>query len=1062
MKVVKPDWINHNGMAIYSIDIHPDGSRVATGGQGDNSGGRIVIWNMAPVTSEKCENNESVPKMLCQLDNHLACVNCVRWSGSGKYLASGGDDKLVMIWTVSKSLGGNSVFGSKGKVNVEGWRCVHTLRAHQGDVLDIAWSPGDVWLATCSVDNTVIIWKADNFPEIITVLKGHTGLVKGVSWDPVGKYLGSQSDDKTVRIWRTNDWSLEKVIKKPFEKCSGTTMVLRLSWSPDGQHLVTAHAMNGTGPTAQIIERDGWDHSKDFVGHHKAVTCVRYSPAIIEAILRGGKPTFYCLCAVGSRDRSVSVWTTYAKRPVVVMKELFHSPVLDVGWTPSGSALMACSGDGTTAYLEFDRTELGRPVSDLEKNQILENLYGKVTVGGSNELMVIENPEMLQHSPSEKSELSVNLNQKSAHKNESQKNESLAFREDSNAPQLRNTADVNTNKEEPKRNGLPQDRRHQQQQQQQHSPLSSPANSQQQIIITKTSSSSSQQQLVQNVDSIVSKSAGGDQSHLPPLTPTAVRAAKQIETRTSDGRRRITPIFIPLDHDNNDEITPFGAESKPSFSSCGTKSRIVVERREDVVVTPNVTPAKSCSTSNSGGGSSSTTPIKSTPTTSTPASANCSTVVQKNEEITASNNSRGGFTSLVTSVGKHESKRLLLKRHRSFGNNNNPTASSNQTNVKKARRQEAASSSTPLATIAASSEIASLLPPLNINTENVVKLSHTKCTVNIENGASKTPQGFMSVVRLMSPHDKKPVWETVLGSDVNGCVGTKDVVVLTCTDRTLRLISTVSGELLMAPIALPGLAALLRLSNGHLVCATTSGRLTVWSLPPCSSSSSYTCSISAILDKSLVPLLPSQGDLRIKECIITDTGEPLVALTCGKAFLYSLSHHSWLLMGNSNDPVLRNTHYSYRNNLKCTSTNESSLLPLKSIQAATLNGVVTGGGRVMGGSDLGPLCTLSFLDGQIAAAKALKSKQEFKFWYLTLVRYLVQQGLEARLRNICEDLLGPIYSGLNSPISSWEPQIMEFSKHNLLREVLREMLPNLKLQRLYTEIKDQLDILQRS
>lgn len=49
------------------------------------------------------------------------------------------------------------------------------------------------------------------------------------------------------------------------------------------------------------------------------------------------------------------------------MKELFLSPVLDLGWTPSGSALMACSGDGTTAYLEFDRSELGRPLSEIEK-----------------------------------------------------------------------------------------------------------------------------------------------------------------------------------------------------------------------------------------------------------------------------------------------------------------------------------------------------------------------------------------------------------------------------------------------------------------------------------------------------------------------------------------------------------------------------------------------------------------------------------------------------------------------------------------------------------------------
>ena len=33
-------------------------------------------------------------------------------------------------------------------------------------------------------------------------------------------------------------------------------------------------AMNGGGPTAQIIEREGWKTDKDFVGHRKAITCV--------------------------------------------------------------------------------------------------------------------------------------------------------------------------------------------------------------------------------------------------------------------------------------------------------------------------------------------------------------------------------------------------------------------------------------------------------------------------------------------------------------------------------------------------------------------------------------------------------------------------------------------------------------------------------------------------------------------------------------------------------------------------------------------------------------------
>lgn len=99
-------------------------------------------------------------------------------------------------------------------------------------------------------------------------------MVKGVTWDPVGKYLASQSDDKTLRVWRTSDWQQETFVSEPFADCSGTTHVLRLSWSPDGHYVVSAHAMNNSGPVAKILERDGWKMKMDFVGHRKAVTCV--------------------------------------------------------------------------------------------------------------------------------------------------------------------------------------------------------------------------------------------------------------------------------------------------------------------------------------------------------------------------------------------------------------------------------------------------------------------------------------------------------------------------------------------------------------------------------------------------------------------------------------------------------------------------------------------------------------------------------------------------------------------------------------------------------------------
>uniref|UniRef100_F7HX96 Protein HIRA n=1 Tax=Callithrix jacchus TaxID=9483 RepID=F7HX96_CALJA len=418
MKLLKPTWVNHNGKPIFSVDIHPDGTKFATGGQGQDSG-KVVIWNMSPVLQEDDEKDENIPKMLCQMDNHLACVNCVRWSNSGMYLASGGDDKLIMVWKRATYIGPSTVFGSSGKLaNVEQWRCVSILRNHSGDVMDVAWSPHDAWLASCSVDNTVVIWNAVKFPEILATLRGHSGLVKGLTWDPVGKYIASQADDRSLKVWRTLDWQLETSITKPFDECGGTTHVLRLSWSPDGHYLVSAHAMNNSGPTAQIIEREGWKTNMDFVGHRKAVTVVKFNPKIFKKKQKNGSSTKpscpYCCCAVGSKDRSLSVWLTCLKRPLVVIHELFDKSIMDISWTLNGLGILVCSMDGSVAFLDFSQDELGDPLSEEEKSRIHQSTYGKslaIMTEAQLSTAVIENPEMLKY---QRRQQQQQLEQKSA------------------------------------------------------------------------------------------------------------------------------------------------------------------------------------------------------------------------------------------------------------------------------------------------------------------------------------------------------------------------------------------------------------------------------------------------------------------------------------------------------------------------------------------------------------------------------------------------------------------------------------------------------------------------
>lgn len=64
-------------------------------------------------------------------------MNCVRWSESGRYLASAADDSLITIMQFAGRLASaNDLDQASGDANrnknVELWKCVHTLRGHAG------------------------------------------------------------------------------------------------------------------------------------------------------------------------------------------------------------------------------------------------------------------------------------------------------------------------------------------------------------------------------------------------------------------------------------------------------------------------------------------------------------------------------------------------------------------------------------------------------------------------------------------------------------------------------------------------------------------------------------------------------------------------------------------------------------------------------------------------------------------------------------------------------------------------------------------------------------------
>lgn len=121
---------------------------------------------------------------------HNGSIMCVRFSSSGRYIASGADDRVLAVWELQAGQEKAKVWGSSD-VNLETWKPVRMLAGHENDILSVAWSDDDAFLASGGVDTLVLIWDGQTFAPL-RKLAMHEGFVKGLAFDPVGQYLASQ------------------------------------------------------------------------------------------------------------------------------------------------------------------------------------------------------------------------------------------------------------------------------------------------------------------------------------------------------------------------------------------------------------------------------------------------------------------------------------------------------------------------------------------------------------------------------------------------------------------------------------------------------------------------------------------------------------------------------------------------------------------------------------------------------------------------------------------------------------------------------------------------------
>jgi protein HIRA/HIR1 len=347
----------------------------------------VRIWSTEAIFQSETQEDIKTPKQLCSLSHHTGAVLTVRFSGNNRYLASGSDDKIVLVYERDQTAGPRPAFG--GEAQAEVWRTHRRLAGHENDVQDLNWSADSSVLVSVGLDSKVIVWSGSTF-ERLKRIDIHQSHVKGLAFDPANKYFATASDDRTVKIHRftspasnataadqAGNFSTETSIVEPFIDSPLTTYFRRCSWSPDGAHIAASNAVNGPVSSVAIINRGNWSSDINLIGHEGPVEVCAFAPRMFSVVKPGSEPISgaVTVIACGGQDKALSIWNTSNPRPLMIIQEVATKTISDIAWSPDGNSLFLSSLDGLIMCASFQEGDLGY-VLPLEMNERSLQKYG--------------------------------------------------------------------------------------------------------------------------------------------------------------------------------------------------------------------------------------------------------------------------------------------------------------------------------------------------------------------------------------------------------------------------------------------------------------------------------------------------------------------------------------------------------------------------------------------------------------------------------------------------------------------------------------------------------------
>jgi WD40 repeat protein len=221
------------------------------------------------------------------------------------------------------------------------------LTGHEGEVVDISFSPDRNIIATASQDSTVKLWNLEG-KQIKSFSAANNAKFWGISFSPKGQILAAASTDGTVRLWRLNGKDIEEV--EPLKVSQ--SLVWDISFSPDGQVLASADSSG----TVKLWQFDGDKFNPDPIYQIKAHDQVKGEDQEIHKINFSPDGKFL---ATASIDNTAKLWRFDGQKIEFLRTLKGHTDSLwDVTFSPDSRTIATASSDNNAKLWNLEGKEI--------------------------------------------------------------------------------------------------------------------------------------------------------------------------------------------------------------------------------------------------------------------------------------------------------------------------------------------------------------------------------------------------------------------------------------------------------------------------------------------------------------------------------------------------------------------------------------------------------------------------------------------------------------------------------------------------------------------------------